>query len=218
MWTILLLALIACSPNAPTPPAPQNPPGPHNPAASPSTPATGAVRAGRDAGRVALEEAQNAATALGGSLKKRLLGAMQAEGPKGAVTACADEAQGMTALATAGSRARAGRSALRLRNPANGDAPAWVTTWLKAQGERSAEGVPGVNQTHQDGDVMVARVLKPIAIEGPCLTCHGDPAAIPKDVRAILAERYPADQATGYALGDLRGALWAEARVPIDSP
>jgi len=28
-----------------------------------------------------------------------------------------------------------------------------------------------------------------------------------------LASKFPDDQATGYALGDLRGALWAEVAV-----
>lgn len=29
---------------------------------------------------------------------------------------------------------------------------------------------------------------------------------------AALAARYPDDAATGYALGDLRGVLWAEVK------
>ena len=48
-----------------------------------------------------------------------------------------------------------------------------------------------------------------------CLACHGAPEQIPAEVAAILAERYPDDQATGYAVGDLRGALWAEVRLPV---
>jgi len=32
-------------------------------------------------------------------------------------------------------------------------------------------------------------------------------------VKAELAQRYPHDRALGYAAGDLRGALWAEAPV-----
>jgi hypothetical protein len=62
----------------------------------------------------------------------------------------------------------------------------------------------------------VARVLKPIAIEPLCLSCHGDPASMKDDVKAALKQRYPADKATGYQIGDLRGALWAE--VPIAAP
>ena len=57
---------------------------------------------------------------------------------------------------------------------------------------------------------MVARVLRPLAIEAPCLLCHGRREALAPGVEALLAERYPGDAATGYSLGDLRGALHAE--------
>ncbi|HRR07452.1 MAG TPA: DUF3365 domain-containing protein [Rhodothermales bacterium] len=50
--------------------------------------------------------------------------------------------------------------------------------------------------------------FKPIFLGMPtCLQCHGNPETdINPEVRALLAEKYPADQATGYKVGDLRGA------------
>lgn len=150
------------------------------------------------------DRARDAAQALGRALKTRLLAAM-AEGPRAAVEACADEAQAITARVGEERGARVGRSSLRLRNPANAG-PAWVTEWLEAQGERPAEGVTPV-ATVADGR---ARFVGPIAIEGPCLACHGPEEGIAPDVRALLDERYPEDRARGYALGDLRGAIWAE--------
>jgi hypothetical protein len=39
-----------------------------------------------------------------------------------------------------------------------------------------------------------------------CLTCHGPTLAA--DVAAAVAARYPRDEATGFAAGDLRGALY----------
>ena len=33
------------------------------------------------------------------------------------------------------------------------------------------------------------------------------------DVRKILDERYPKDAAVDYTVGELRGAIWAEAPV-----
>ena len=38
-----------------------------------------------------------------------------------------------------------------------------------------------------------------------CLTCHG--TDIKADVRAELTRYYPADKATGFRLGELRGAF-----------
>ena len=51
------------------------------------------------------------------------------------------------------------------------------------------------------------RWFRPIVVGSTCLRCHGPAEEIDPDVRAILAERYPEDRATGYAIGDLRGAF-----------
>ena len=58
------------------------------------------------------------------------------------------------------------------------------------------------------------RLLRPIVVAAPCLTCHGAPANIDPEVRRLLAERYPNDQATGYRTGDFRGAVWVRIAAP----
>jgi len=161
----------------------------------------------------ALERASAAARELGQTLKGRLMGAMAEGGPAAAVDLCATQARELTAAVGQRAEARVGRSSLRLRNPANA-APPWVAAWLEAQGERPAEGVEGIRQVVDTEDGRSARVLVPIAVEAPCLVCHGDPAAIPAEVKTVLQARYPEDRATGYRLGDLRGALFAELRIP----
>jgi hypothetical protein len=55
--------------------------------------------------------------------------------------------------------------------------------------------------------------LRPMLVDERCLPCHGDPAGFDPEVRAALARRYPEDRATGYAVGDLRGAV--SVRVPL---
>lgn len=55
--------------------------------------------------------------------------------------------------------------------------------------------------------------LRPLLVQPGCLACHGDPATFEPEVRAVLAKRYPEDRATGYAVGDLRGAV--SVRVPL---
>lgn len=151
-----------------------------------------------------------------GDLKARLTAAMEQGGPAAAIEVCTTEAQRITAavpeIAGGDVEARVGRSSLKLRNPAN-KAPDWVQRWLETQGERPAEGlkVPVAVAT-MDGK-RIARVIRPIAIQGMCLTCHGPTLMIPPEVQAVLKTRYPDDQATGYALGALRGAAWAEVKV-----
>lgn len=48
----------------------------------------------------------------------------------------------------------------------------------------------------------------PIKIDAFCTTCHGVPGeTLTPENQAIIAAKYPTDQATGYKEGDLRG-LW----------
>lgn len=154
----------------------------------------------------ATARANAAADDLARTLRARRLAAMSEGGPALAVRVCADEAQRMAAEVAARHGARVGRSSLRLRNPADAP-PEWVAAWLAAQGERFATGITGFARV-EDGQ---ARVLRPIVVEGPCLGCHGPAESIAPEVAALLRERYPGDAATGYRIGDLRGALWAEA-------
>jgi hypothetical protein len=51
------------------------------------------------------------------------------------------------------------------------------------------------------------RYMKALPTQPLCLACHGDPAAMPEAVRATLAAEYPHDRATGYAAGQVRGAV-----------
>ena len=46
-----------------------------------------------------------------------------------------------------------------------------------------------------------------------CLSCHGPSDTLSKPVLDALKARYPDDKATGYAMGDLRGAIVVERRV-----
>lgn len=155
----------------------------------------------------ARERVQAAAQKLGAELKARLQAAMQQGGPDAAVKVCADEAQAITAQAQAEGVA-VGRRSLRLRNPQNA-APAWVDDWLAEQGERPVEGLEA-RFAVVDG---TARFLKPIGVDAVCLLCHGPTGSIQPRVRTLLQEHYPDDAATGYALGDLRGVIWAESKL-----
>jgi len=160
----------------------------------------------------ALAKAEGAAKKLGGTLKQKLMGALGSGSAAQAVEVCAGEAQALVAQVRKETGVRVGRSSLRLRNEADAP-PEWVGAWLKAQGERKAEGALGIHAVVETKEGKVARVLVPIAVEAPCILCHGDPAAIAPEVKGAIEARYPKDAATGYQVGDLRGALWAEAVV-----
>ena len=149
---------------------------------------------------------------LGTRLRTRLTDAMNNGGAANAVQVCAAEAQPMAEAVAKETGARVGRSSVKLRNPKDAP-PGWVQTWLLAQGDKKAEAVTGIEGVFDSPTGKVARFLKPIAIEGACLSCHGDPAQMSEPIKAAIAAKYPDDKATGYQNGDLRGALWAE--VPV---
>lgn len=148
---------------------------------------------------------------LGGQLKS----AMAEGGPVAAIEVCADVAPEIAANASRESRAVVGRTALRVRNPDNApDADAEQVLHAFAERVAAGESMPvEYLGTAPDGGTryMQAIVLKPL-----CATCHG--ASLAPAVAEAIAARYPEDQATGFAVGELRGAFlidWpAQGQVP----
>jgi len=57
------------------------------------------------------------------------------------------------------------------------------------------------------GEIKYIKYMKPIFIHAECLNCHGKDNEIADPVRKIINKKYPQDKATGYSLGDLRGAV-----------
>lgn len=58
-----------------------------------------------------------------------------------------------------------------------------------------------------EGGKRVYRYMQPIMMQRVCMECHGPEDAINPGVRERIKELYPADRATGYTDGMMRGAL-----------
>jgi len=156
----------------------------------------------------AVERARAAADALGSELMRTLLREMADGGPIGAVKVCSEKAQAIAAAhSTDGLTVR--RVSLKARNPK--DVPdeyeRQILEKLEA-GLRAGEDLPAESaaEVTEDGSRRL-RYMRPLMIKKPCLRCHGDPETIDADVRRLIAEHYPDDQAVGYREGDLRGAV-----------
>ena len=151
-----------------------------------------------------LDDSRRLAAALQSGLGSRLQQALAEGGPVQAIGACRAEAPAIAARLGDSSGARIGRTALRVRNPANApDAAARVV--LDDFAHRLAAGEKGPIEDLRvlaDGSV---RYMQAIVTQPLCLACHGTAVAGP--VRAALARHYPADEATGFSAGDLRGAI-----------
>ena len=154
------------------------------------------------------QQAQGKIKSLATALKKELSSAMQSGGPVAAVQTCKLEAQGITDALNNGTRIK--RTSLKLRNPKN--APdVWETQILNSFEYRLAQGTPIDQLTHSEtiktesGSTL--RMMRAIPTQGLCLSCHGDKQTMSKELVSILEEAYPNDQATGFQVGQIRGAF-----------
>lgn len=144
---------------------------------------------------------------LGTVLKKE----MAAGGPDNAIAVCRDIAPGFAGELSRKTGARVSRVSLKTRNPLLGQPDAWEQQVLAEFDQQAAQGTKP--ETLERSEVVTEpqgrffRYMKAIPVQPLCLTCHGTTDSIPDPVKARLAADYPHDRATGYALGQIRGAV-----------
>lgn len=143
-----------------------------------------------------LQKAEESRDALFTQLKGRLVEAIGAQGPAGAIAVCSEEAPGIAQGVASQFGVEIGRTSFKARNPANAP-PAWAQPYVDA---RTDEPV-----YLEDAGTQRIAALLPIRMQPECMLCHGPSERIPEEVRGMLTELYPEDQATGFNLGELRG-------------
>lgn len=149
-------------------------------------------------------EVQQAAAALA-PFKRDLLAALTeglAKGPENAVDACRLRAPGI-ATAASTPRVEVGRTSHKLRNPANAPRE-WMKPLLADYLARPDDRAPKLVELAEGRKGYV----EPIVVQPMCTTCHGTQVA--EAVRTRINALYPADQATGFSVGDFRGMFWME--------
>ena len=167
------------------------------------------------------EQAAQQATAqllkqLGGALKKE----MSTNGPEAAISVCKDLAPAIAGEISRENGWRVTRVSKKVRNPMLGMPDAWEHKVLAdfetraGKGEKYAEMV--FSEIVEEGGVSYYRFMKPIGTQPVCLTCHGSTDNISDTLKAKLGAHYPMDQAVGYQVGDLRGAV--SIKQPMDIP
>lgn len=166
-----------------------------------------------DSGSLAM--AKDAANALGGDLVQMLTGELERGGPAAAIAVCADSAQVRSNRhGTPGVAIR--RVGTRVRNPLNApdaaDQVALDAFAAAIAGNRPLPDTAFVVTTAQGTREL--RYLRAIRVQEMCLACHGNPDSIAPAVRSVLVSRYPEDQATGYSVGQLRGAISVRINYP----
>jgi hypothetical protein len=145
------------------------------------------------------------AKALVGQVKPMLQGAMAEGGPRHAVEVCAVRAPEIADALSEESGWRVGRVSLQARNSSRGQPDAWEAAGLARLEAMQAAGTEPANLHIGEWVDGRYRYLRAQVVDGVCLACHGtdiDPA-----LAETIREYYPDDSATGYQLGDIRGAI-----------
>jgi hypothetical protein len=145
------------------------------------------------------------AKALVGRVKPMLQKAMAEGGPRHAVEVCAVSAPQIADALSEESGWRVGRVSLQPRNSSRGQPDAWEAAGLARLETMQAAGTEAANLHIGEWVDGRYRYLRAQVVEGVCLACHGtdiDPA-----LAETIGKYYPDDRATGYQLGDIRGAV-----------
>jgi hypothetical protein len=150
-----------------------------------------------------------------GQLIQQLGAQLRAElakgGPDGAVAVCKTIAPELAGRLSLEKGWRVSRVSLKPRNPLLGAPDAWEQQVLEEFDRRAAAGEKP--ESLERGEVVQEpagryyRYMKAIPVQPLCLTCHGTPETMPAPVQDRLRKEYPHDRATGYSVGQVRGAV-----------
>ncbi len=141
-------------------------------------------------------------------LKAAMSGAMAKGGPLGALEVCNKQAPKIAADLSKSSGWSIGRTSLKPRNAAAApdDYERKIMEGFAARlarGEKPDTLVSAATVEGRGGKTF--RFMKAIPTGEMCLTYHG--ANVAPELKQKIAQLYPKDQATGFKLGDLRGAF-----------
>jgi hypothetical protein len=170
------------------------------------------------ADRPEAEQARTVANQVLGETKSVLESALEGGQPAAALRVCASVAQNIARRhEREGWRVR--RVSEKVRNPADTPSVDELAVLRAWQNDKDAGYLTPATE-HQEIVTEDGRrylhYMRPILIAGPvCLQCHGAPDKLAPGVADALKDLYPHDQATGYAVGDLRGAI--SVKIPIES-
>ena len=155
-----------------------------------------------------LEWANETAKEYATALKSELMAAMHAGGTLEAIETCNTKALAIGQEMSLANGENVSRVSLRNRNPENVPNDWQEAVLIDFENRKQAGENPDALTWHEIAETdqgLVFRYMKAIPTAPLCLQCHGTNIAPP--VAEKLAELYPNDQATGFEVGDLRGAF-----------
>lgn len=143
---------------------------------------------------------------LGAELQKE----MKENGPVAAIKVCRSTAPAIASDVSRKNGWHVARVSLKTRNPLLGMPDAWEQKVLADFEQRLEKENPANMEFAEivaEPQGKFYRYMKAIPVQDVCLKCHGSAETIPQGVKEALASEYPHDKATGYTLGQIRGAI-----------
>jgi hypothetical protein len=161
---------------------------------------------------VTVEETRAIAHELLNQLGQKLKSTMSTQGPEAAVSVCKEASPSIAKTLSAKHGAQMTRVGTRIRNPSMGTPNQWQKDALMQFESRLAQGeAPATLEYWKVVDIDNGKrelhYAKAIMIQPLCLSCHGAASEIPTSLSEKIRIEYPQDQATGYTVGELRGAV-----------
>lgn len=147
-----------------------------------------------------------------GQLKPQLKKAMTEGGPTRAIEVCASAAPKIADSLSAESGWAVKRVSLKSRNASRAIPDAWEKDVLTQFDQRQAGGEAAADIHYSATTGQQYRYMQAQGVEPLCLTCHGENLSQP--VQDTLSQYYPDDWATGYTLGQVRGAISLTKTLP----
>lgn len=142
---------------------------------------------------------------FGGTLKPQLKKALAQGGVQKAIKVCSVQAPEIAKNLSMSTQWQVKRVSLKARNHHNATPNAWERSILEEFNQRQQQGETAKKMAKA---VVVGDEFRFMKAQGTaplCLTCHG--SDLTTETKAALKEYYPQDQATGYSLGQIRGAF-----------
>lgn len=164
--------------------------------------------------KLAVEQSRVATQSLLSTLQSTLKGVLATGGPIKALETCQTVAPEIHRQVGLQQHLTIRRVSFKTRNPAN-TPDDWDSNGLKQFEALRLQGQlkPETELYEVDAKGKTLQYLKPIVVAPLCLQCHGRASDISSMVKSQLKAKYPKDQAVGYQVGDLRGAV--SIRVPL---
>ncbi len=139
--------------------------------------------------------------------------ALQESGPKGAIEFCNVQAYPLVDSVQDNMDVTIRRTSLKVRNPDN--EPGQLEKQILEAYHYNIEQGMDLNANVQGTEDGYLLYTQPIVIENSlCLNCHGKIGeTVSQDTYQLIKELYPADSATGFERGSLRG-MWSIKMAP----